>query len=974
MASNKENGLLLTKLKKSNKNTIISSKFNFVRKNENNQANDNKTQTIKSNINSGLHQSDFDNNVWDNLVKSSTNKVNNDNNLLDISKNTNDEELTTYYDKFKQVNSSSQSFCESSYSSIIPFLLIQDKQLHRGVISEIDLNKWLNVIDNQNYKYYYQKGLILFYYGDYLSSYNFFKLSVSLFESEIANKNLSNKISMLLGNIYKWLAFAAMIVLFCQDKSKVTSIDLCQQLKCKLFEPTNSNLNNKIQEKINPLFICFNRRKEDSNKSSLLFLSEKFDENKNYIITNLTQLNVDTSILCQEIEYCIHQSLLCECNRLECNWLILYILIYLEYHPTSNIFYYFKKFSALQCIKNIKSRDKYLSYIAYDIYQSIKNNSYSSSYDIYNELISEYPYRVEGYIMLYILMTKKNFHYQEETQKKIIDLIEHFTISSLKIDNSFYSYILLIQSRCQYIFKKKLILSMKMLEKLYVFNMNYPIILFLFSKWGAESKDLNLKQYIISILSQIHFLLYQDKKYLTYYWTGFVYHNMTSIIDVAEIYKNYKAFVDSMKEFKSHSKKFIQCNEYIKDQSIEQYIKSLDEFKNDIQNISKEKEKKKEIYNLYEQIRKMEQLSKKIPKFRFNKDYYRAYVMYKLNPNEEKQNIIHLYTSIHLSNDYSLLEKIRSLFHLWKYLKEQKNVTLQYKLAYYLCVVSSTENIPLPLWMKSFSLLSKSLIKMKKFEQSISVITSLLDIYIHNETYKTNCPINISNFYLNYEQAMNYYSKSNIFYKNKFIIDKAYQKSKISGGGKLKRINITNVNYDSVNSLKKEYYSENLNFVNEENNVSSDTIIDTEEKLELFLDKRNKEIIVPKDNYSFIMFLADPHLLYLVGKIIAICNIKNEKNYDEIGLKCLDEYEKCNINKINSIINPKFLFWKGILYIRDNSISLAKKNLELFEKEKKNYIDGKNYIFFSLFTKELLNTDNLINYLSKEQEKLINYI
>lgn len=972
MASNKENGLLLKKLKKSNKNTIISAKFNFFRKNDNNQVIDNKPQPNTPIISSGVHQSDFDNNVWDNLVKSSLNKFNNDN-LIDISRNTNDEELTNYYDKFKQVGPSSQSFCESSYCSIIPFLLIHDKQLHRGVISEIDLYKWLNIVNNHNYKNYYQKGLILFYYGDYLSSYKFFKLSVSLFENEIANKKISNKISMLFGNIYKWLAFAAMLILFCQEKSKVNSINLCKKLKNKIIESSNSVIDNKQQKKLNPLFICFNRKKDDINKSSL-FSSEKLDEKNNNLITNLTQLNLDTFILSEEIEYCIHKASLCECNILECNWLILYISIYLEYHPSSNIFLHFKKFSALQCIKNIKLKDKYLSYIAYDIYQSIKNNSYSSSYDLYNELITEYPYRVEGYIMLYIIMTKQKFHQHSEVQSKNIELIEKFNISSLKFDNSFYSYILLIQSRCQYIFNKKIILSMKMLEKLFVFNMNYPIILFLFSKWGAESKDLNVKQYIISILSQIKFLLYEDKKFLTYYWMGFMYHNMTTIIDVVQIYKNYKAFVEAMKEIKPNSKKFIHCNEYIKDQSIVEFIKALNKFKNEIQNILKEKNNKKVIQNLYEQIDKMEQLSKKIPKFKFNKDYYRAYVMYKLNPIEEKQNILHLYSSIHLSNDYSLLEKIKSLFHLWKYFNYQNKVILQYKLAYYLSIVSSTENIPLSYWMKSFSLLSKSLLKMKKFDQSISVITSLLDIYIHNETYKSNCPINISNFYLNYEQAMNYYSKSNIFYKNKFIIDKAYQKSKGSGGGILKRINTTNLNYDSVNSIKKDYYSENLNFTTEENNDSSNNIIDTEEKLEIFLDKRNKEIIVPKNNYSFIMFLSDPHLLYLIGKIIAICNIKNEKKNNEIGLKCLEEYEKCSLNKINNVTNPKFLFWKGLLYIRDNSISLAKKNLELFKKETKKCNDSKNYIFFSSFTKELLNTDNLLNFFLKEQEKLINYI
>jgi hypothetical protein len=184
------------------------------------------------------------------------------------------EEINDFIEeKYKNVISENNFFLQESHS-IIPFLLISNKEIHRMCLSDYEIKLAFKSYEKKSRKGrldgydYYKIGLITFYQGKYYTSYCQFKS---------AHKMRSND-----PNIAKWYAFSCLVMLFCEKK-----IDFEKITKTLLIKENTDD------SESNGFFIpCCSSRK-GMRSINMQILKSEINENTN---------NITVSALCKELQ------------------------------------------------------------------------------------------------------------------------------------------------------------------------------------------------------------------------------------------------------------------------------------------------------------------------------------------------------------------------------------------------------------------------------------------------------------------------------------------------------------------------------------------------------------------------------------------------------------------------------------------------------------------------------------------------
>jgi hypothetical protein len=112
--------------------------------------------------------------------------------------------------------------------------------------------------------------------------------------------------------------------------------------------------------------------------------------------------------------------------------------VFNNYHPKQDLFK--EQYEPMFCIKHIKSKDSYLGYLAYALYNYISGGS-GNVCDILTELINKYRNRIEVYLFYWHVLTKGKY----VDKRKAFKLTEAFYNNSisLKFDDPISLYIVI---------------------------------------------------------------------------------------------------------------------------------------------------------------------------------------------------------------------------------------------------------------------------------------------------------------------------------------------------------------------------------------------------------------------------------------------------------------------------------------------------------------------------------------------------
>lgn len=182
------------------------------------------------------------------------------------------ENINNEMEERMKLNLCENGFLKQLYHSIIPFLLIQNKEIHRMCLSDYELklfyktyNKKKSESERKNPYESYRQGIINFYKGKYLDAYAHFK-----------NANIKKETDL---NIAKWLAFTSIILLMCNKK-----IDFNNIRNIKVENNKESDDEGKDNSILFPC--CTSRKNENKIKSlqtnSLAIQNNFFFNNTNY--------------------------------------------------------------------------------------------------------------------------------------------------------------------------------------------------------------------------------------------------------------------------------------------------------------------------------------------------------------------------------------------------------------------------------------------------------------------------------------------------------------------------------------------------------------------------------------------------------------------------------------------------------------------------------------------------------------------
>jgi hypothetical protein len=433
-------------------------------------------------------------------------------------------------------------FLRGEYHSIIPFILISSKEVHRMVLSDYEIKEITHQFLKKSKRRkldsfdYYRMGLIHFYKGSFVQAYLSFKTSHKLVTGPTGPTSTPSKVNLIM-NISKWLAFSGLVLLFCPNKI----IDFSNLKKLILYD--ESDLNEKDNRDY-VLFSCCTVRKNSAHKKiNNLQVGDDINENEKINFSNMSSpfygmgktfnqqfgnLNdsnfqkMDQTTLAAEIEDLIFKIKDNPQNSLEGWWLLMYIGLYCKFNKTQKIFkkYSDTPFEPKFCIKKIKEIDAYLSYIAFAemniVLTNVKINSennYSHSQifnnqlfnlnnsdsspsnsnksvdykidEILSELIFKFKNRIEAYLKYWQLLVKKDCKFKN--YKKAHSLSEIFwrMSSSIKFDENdrsmYYFYIMITHAKSSYLIGNS-IYTISFFQKEYTSNFLYPTIFYLVIK------------------------------------------------------------------------------------------------------------------------------------------------------------------------------------------------------------------------------------------------------------------------------------------------------------------------------------------------------------------------------------------------------------------------------------------------------------------------------------------------------------
>jgi len=434
----------------------------------------NSTATQQTNPNQGRSNISL---KWSNIVKKSKqevlkldlsqSEVLSSTNQLDFSAlSENMDDLNDIIEENYHVVTTENSFLRQESHSILPFLFLSSREIHRMCLSDYEIklvNKSIkNKIKNNRLDWmdYYKKGLIKFYQAKYFDSYMNFKAAYNM-------RNKDKEIS-------KWLAFIILIIIFCANTEAIENsqlffndfsssfMNLGNENKNSFYNNKNNNLGinsnysnsgsniNNSDDEDNPLFSCCSSRKS---KIKTIAVSSR----NNTFQSDREQIKLNKSSLCRDLENILNDildSLIKEdpnstinlnkeptadflskesAYKIEIWWMLMIISVYVKIKPEQKAFTNF--FDPKHCVKKIKDKDVYLGYLAYAEYNTLINKNFNPE-SIFVEIIYKYPKRIEGYLKLWSRLVKGPV----KEYKKAHSLSEVFWKNSsiIQFDNDVY--------------------------------------------------------------------------------------------------------------------------------------------------------------------------------------------------------------------------------------------------------------------------------------------------------------------------------------------------------------------------------------------------------------------------------------------------------------------------------------------------------------------------------------------------------
>jgi hypothetical protein len=237
-----------------------------------NSSNDNNKSYLEK-WNKCIFENKLNLNELNNLTEKSQIFMKNDLNQTTLSDDL--ENINNIMEEKIKINLTENGFLKQSYHSIMPFFLIQNKEVHRMCLSDYELklfyktyNKRKNDIERKNPYESYREGIIKFYKGKYLEAYSHFK------SAQIKKENDCN--------IVKWLAFTSLILLFCNKNIDFTNI------KEKVIDNIKTKDDKDLDLEDNMNFYCCSSRKGDNKNKDInsILKNKKFLLNKNIVNSN----------------------------------------------------------------------------------------------------------------------------------------------------------------------------------------------------------------------------------------------------------------------------------------------------------------------------------------------------------------------------------------------------------------------------------------------------------------------------------------------------------------------------------------------------------------------------------------------------------------------------------------------------------------------------------------------------------------
>lgn len=209
------------------------------------------------------------------------------------------EDMNNFIEENYHINLTENMFLRQENHSILPFLLLSSKELHRMSLSDYEIklvyksvkNKIkTNRIDGMDY---YKIGLINFYKGKHVLAYTKFRSALQLRPNEAV--------------ILKWLAFTCLVLIFCykNENRQNYKIDFRNLKDVEIDEEKENN------EQEDSIFFCCNNR-----KSKIKNLSSTMSEIENANI-NESNIQLNRLDLCRELEDYLSSIILNETHCIE---------------------------------------------------------------------------------------------------------------------------------------------------------------------------------------------------------------------------------------------------------------------------------------------------------------------------------------------------------------------------------------------------------------------------------------------------------------------------------------------------------------------------------------------------------------------------------------------------------------------------------------------------------------------------------
>lgn len=316
-------------------------------------------------------------------------------------------------EKYKKTLSENK-FLRQENHSIIPFLLISNKEVHRMCLSDYEIKMITKIYKKKLKKSeleahdYYRMGLINFYRGKHNQAYVNLKSAYAMKENDV--------------NIAKWLAFISIVIIMC-EKNKLEF----ENIKKKKFAEEGNEEDITDDLFLNTFFSCCSTRNRNigqlktvktniSRNDHFINMNEELLKDKNEPSVNKKQIAKEiVPLLKFIINSNKNENMDNKINHeLECWWLFIFIGVFTTLHPTQPYFnltaisndnkIYEPKF----CIRKIQEIDSYLAYLAYSDYQYYATENFSID-KLLKQLLSKYSDKAAAYLRYWQLLIKGKY-------------------------------------------------------------------------------------------------------------------------------------------------------------------------------------------------------------------------------------------------------------------------------------------------------------------------------------------------------------------------------------------------------------------------------------------------------------------------------------------------------------------------------------------------------------------------------------